>query len=168
MNTKQQFDSTDLRKALGTFGTGVTVVTTLSRDKENIGVTANSFSSVSLDPAIVLWSLKKHSPSLQAFDDSGRFAVNVLTLEQMALSKRFASPIPNKFNTLEITQGLEGLPILRDCAAVFECKTIERLNFGDHILFLGEVQAYQHSHHQTLMFCRGKYVQGLELDTLSN
>jgi flavin reductase (DIM6/NTAB) family NADH-FMN oxidoreductase RutF len=88
MNTKQAFDRLDLRKALGSFGTGVTIVTTKSPDGRLIGVTANSFSSVSLDPAIVLWSLQKTSPSLAAYDDCGRFVINVLTLSQIEHSRR--------------------------------------------------------------------------------
>ena len=168
MNTNTQFSNSDLRKALGTFGTGVTVVTTISEEREKIGVTANSFSSVSLEPAIVLWSLKKQSPSLKAFDVCGRFVVNVLSLEQRDWSQRFASSIPNKFESVSTIEGLEGLPVLSNCAAVFQCKTVERLEVGDHVLSLGQVQAYHHTEHPTLMFCRGKYVQSRELDALSN
>lgn len=168
MNTKNQFETTDLRKALGSFGTGVTVVTTLSNQGEKIGVTANSFSSVSLEPAIVLWSLKKQSPSLQAFDDCGRFTINILSLNQIELSQRFASSIPNKFEAVDIEMGLEGLPVLRNCAAVFQCRTLERIEVGDHVLFLGEVQAYHYTQLPTLLFCGGKYIQGQELQMASH
>ena len=98
----------------------------------------------------------------------GRFVVNVLSLEQRDWSQRFASSIPNKFESVSTIEGLEGLPVLSNCAAVFQCKTVERLEVGDHVLFLGQVQAYHHTEHPTLMFCRGKYVQSRELDALSN
>ncbi len=91
----EPFDPLQLRRALGSFGTGVTVVEHAARPGGRlVGVTANSFSSVSLDPPIVLWSLNRRSPSLAAFDDCGRFVINVLALDQLALSRRFASPRP--------------------------------------------------------------------------
>ncbi len=163
MNTKNQFLTTDLRKALGNFATGVTVVTTVSKEGQLVGVTANSFSSVSLEPPIVLWSLKKTSPSLDAFDHCGRFVINVLALTQTDLSKRFASPIPDKFSTVAYSEGIAGLPLIDNCVASFQCKTHQRIEAGDHILYLGEVQAFDHQDHPTLMFCKGKYMQGSEL-----
>jgi len=164
MNTKTQFITTDLRKALGTFATGVTIVTTLSRDGQKVGVTANSFSSVSLEPPLVLWSLKKNSPSIDAFDHSARFAINVLALTQTDLSKRFASPIPDKFNTVAHSEGLAAIPLIDNCAASFQCKTYQRIDAGDHILYLGEVEAYAYQDLPTLMFCKGKYMKGDELE----
>ena len=159
MNTKQTFDRLDLRKALGSFGTGVTIVTTKSPDGRLIGVTANSFSSVSLDPAIVLWSLQKTSPSLAAYDDCGRFVINVLALSQIEHSRRFSSPVPDKFNGVNYELGLAGLPVLDGCAAIFECRTVQRLDVGDHILYLGQVEAYQHQDHNALLYVQGKYAQ---------
>lgn len=159
MNTKQTFDRSDLRKALGSFGTGVTIVTTKSTDERLVGVTANSFSSVSLDPAIVLWSLQKTSPSLTAYDESGRFVINVLALSQIEHSRRFASSIPDKFNGVDYRPGLGGLPVLGGCAATFECRTIQRLDVGDHILYLGQVEAYEHHDQTALLYVQGKYAQ---------
>ena len=165
MNTNKPIDRFDLRKALGNFGTGVTIVTTLASDGKPVGMTANSFSSVSLDPPIILWSLLKTSPSLQAFDDCGRFVINVLALDQVDLSKRFATPQPDKFSGVRYQAGLGGLPVLDNCASVFQCRTIQRMEVGDHILFLGEIEAYNHQDRATLLFCRGQYAQsaGLEL-----
>ncbi len=163
MNTKTPFITTDFRKALGSFATGVTIVTTLAEDGQRVGVTANSFSSVSLEPALVLWSLKKNSPSMDAFDHSARFAINVLTLTQTDLSKRFASPIPDKFNTVAYSDGIAGIPLIDNCAACFQCKTYQRIEAGDHILYLGEVEAYAYQDLATLMFCKGKYMKGDEL-----
>ena len=166
MNTKQSFDHLDLRKALSSFGTGVTVVTTKSPDNNLVGLTANSFSSVSLEPAIVLWSLQKKSPSLSAYDKCGRFVINVLSFAQIEHSRRFSSPMPDKFNGINYRLGLAGLPVLEGCAATFECQTLQRLDVGDHVLYLGEVEAYSHQEQTALLYVRGKYVQSasVELD----
>lgn len=166
MNTKSPETRLDLRKALGNFGTGVTIVSTLSASGEPVGMTANSFSSVSLDPPIVLWSLRKTSPSLQAFDHCGRFVINVLALDQLELSKRFATSMPNKFEGVAHQPGAAGLPVIDGCASVFQCKTVQRLEVGDHILFLGEIEDFHHhTDRDTLLFCRGQYAQGLRLET---
>ncbi len=159
MTTKQAFDLLDLRKALGCFGTGVTIVTAKSADNRMVGVTANSFSSVSLEPAIVLWSLQKNSPNLSAYDDCGRFVVNVLTLAQIDHSRRFASPASDKFYGVDYRIGLAGLPVLEACAATFECLTVQRLDVGDHILYLGEVEAYHHQEQSALLYLQGKYAR---------
>ncbi len=166
-DTPEPLDSYDLRRALGAFGTGVTVVTTLDAEGRPVGVTANSFNSVSLDPPIVLWSLRSASLSLPAFDTCGRFVIHVLTLEQLPLSRRFSSPIPEKFEGVPHAAGAHGLPVLSDCAAVFECSTQQRHEVGDHVLFLGRVVAYRHRPSPALLYCHGQYAQGvrLELDT---
>lgn len=159
MNTNSSiFDARDFRHALGSFGTGVTVVTTGSRATRLVGVTANSFSSVSLDPPIVSWSLVKTSPSLEVFDQFQRFVINVLTLEQIELSKRFSRPGVDKFSGLSFSDGVEGLPVFEESAAVLQCQTVDRLEVGDHILFLGKVERYTYEHRPTLLFCQGKYV----------
>jgi len=164
MTTDIHFDTADLRRALGRFGTGVTIVSTLDAQGAPVGVTANSFSSVSLDPPIVLWSLRRASPSLAAFDATGRFVINVLSLEQLELSRRFASPVADKFEGVDHAPGLAGLPVVGGCAAVFECRTEQRLEVGDHILFLGRVEAYGHQVGPTLLYCQGQYAQGVNLD----
>jgi flavin reductase (DIM6/NTAB) family NADH-FMN oxidoreductase RutF len=165
MTTQTPMDTTDLRRALGRFGTGVTIVSTLDAQGVPTGVTANSFSSVSLDPPIVLWSLRRASPSLAAFDATGRFVINVLALEQVELSRRFASPVADKFAGVGHTRGLGGLPVVEGCAAVFECRTEQRLEVGDHVLFLGLVEAYGHQVGPTLLYCQGQYAQGVNLET---
>lgn len=164
MNTNQSFDRSDLRKALGCFGTGVTVVTTQTPEGRQVGLTVNSFSSVSLEPAIVLWSLQKSSPSLSAFEHSERFVINVLAHDQHTLSRRFASPIANKFEGVAHRQGLGGLPVLTGCAAVFECLKWQSHDVGDHVLYLGQVQAYEHHPHAPLLFVRGDYAHHVHLD----
>ncbi len=167
MNTKSTppFDKRDLRNALGTFGTGVTVVTAGNALTRPVGVTANSFSSVSLEPPIVLWSLVATSPSLDVFDAIGRFVINILSLQQMDLSKQFASNLPNKFEGVDYALGLAGLPVLNACAATIECKTIQRSVIGDHVLFLGQVEKYSYESKPTLFFCQGSYLQGAECVT---
>lgn len=162
MNTKLSppFDKRDLRNALGSFGTGVTVVTSGNNQSRLVGVTANSFSSVSLDPPIVLWSLGSASPSLDVFDTSGRFVINILSLQQIDLSKRFSSNVPDKFEGVDFSEGLEGLPVISNCVATIECKTIQRSVVGDHVLFLGQVEKYTYETKPTLLFCQGNYLQG--------
>lgn len=162
----EPFDPLQLRRALGSYGTGVTVVSTLAAGGRLVGVTANSFSSVSLDPPIVLWSLNRRSPSLAAFDDCGRFVINVLGLEQVALSRRFASPLQDKFDGVAHQRGLAGLPVLHDTAATFECRTEQRLEVGDHVLYLGRVEAFEHRHGVGLLYCQGRYAQGVGLEAL--
>jgi flavin reductase (DIM6/NTAB) family NADH-FMN oxidoreductase RutF len=164
MNTKSNtsWDKRDLRNALGSFGTGVTVVTSGNSQSRLVGVTANSFSSVSLEPPIVLWSLVSTSPSLEVFDETGRFVINVLALEQMNLSKQFSKTLEDKFAGVEYTEGLDGLPVIQNCVATFECKTIQRTVVGDHVLFLGQVENYVYENKTPLLFCQGNYMQVAE------
>ena len=160
MNTKNNtsWDKRDLRNALGSFGTGVTVVTSGNLQSRLVGVTANSFSSVSLEPPIVLWSLVSSSPSLEVFDATGRFVINVLALEQINLSKQFSKTLEDKFAGVEYTEGLGGLPVIQNCVATLECKTIQRTVVGDHILFLGQVENYVYENKTPLLFCQGNYM----------
>ena len=164
MNTKinTTWDKRDLRNALGSYGTGVTVVTSGNSKSRLVGVTANSFTSVSLDPPIVLWSLVSTSPSLEVFDQSGRFVINVLALHQIDLSKQFSKTLADKFAGVEYQEGLDGLPIIQNCVATFECKTIQRTVVGDHVLFLGQVENYVYESKPPLLFCQGNYVQVAE------
>jgi flavin reductase (DIM6/NTAB) family NADH-FMN oxidoreductase RutF len=156
-------DPRDLRHAFSSFGTGVTVVTARHTRGRLAGVTANSFSSVSLDPPVVLWSLGCTSPSLEVFDDAGRFVINVLSVAQVALAKRFASRVPDKFAGVGFRMGTGGLPVLDDCAATIECRTITRTPVGDHVLFLGEVERYAYHRVAPLLFCQGHFVRGATL-----
>lgn len=160
-------DTLDLRRAFSRFGTGVTVVTTRTPDGRRLGVTANSFNTVSLAPPIVLWSLAEHSPSLAGFRSAGRFVVNVLALGQLALAQRFARPAPgqarDKFDGVDSREGLHGQPVLADCAASIECRIVGDQHVGDHVLFLGEVERYAHAAAAPLLFCNGQFQQGVRL-----
>jgi 4-hydroxyphenylacetate 3-hydroxylase, reductase component len=161
-------DPLSLRRALGSFGTGVTVVSTVAAGGRLVGVTANSFSSVSLDPPIVLWSLNRHSASLAAFDHCGHFVVNVLAVDQAALSQRFSKPAASqwadKFDGLAYRRNEQGLPVLAGCAASFECSILNRTEVGDHVLFLGAVQAFEHHRRVGLLYCQGRYAQGIHIE----
>jgi flavin reductase (DIM6/NTAB) family NADH-FMN oxidoreductase RutF len=166
--SKNEIDPLDLRRAFGRFGTGVTVITTRAADGTPVGVTANSFNTVSLDPPIVLWSLAGTSPSLGVFRSTGHFAVNVLTLDQIELSRRFSRSAVDKFAGVAFTDGLQGAPILAGCAASIECTVVNEHVVGDHVLFLGQVKRYAHENAAPLLFFNGKYIQGVELDGSSS
>ncbi|WP_062310748.1 flavin reductase family protein [Polynucleobacter sinensis] len=158
-----KFDSRELRNVLGCFGTGVTVVTTVANSGERIGLTANSFSSVSLDPPIVLWSLGKQSRNLSVFQESGRFVINVLGVDQLHLSNQFAKPSDDRFAGVEHSAGLGGLPVIHGCAANIECETLSAQEVGDHILFLGKIVRYSYLKKDTLLFCNGAYAKAIEV-----
>jgi flavin reductase (DIM6/NTAB) family NADH-FMN oxidoreductase RutF len=160
---KSDIDPLDLRRAFGRFGTGVTVITTRAQDGTPVGITANSFNTVSLVPPIVLWSLAAISPSLALFRASGHFAVNVLTLDQIELSRQFSRSSPDKFAGVAYTDGLHGAPIISSCAATIECTLVSEQVVGDHVLFLGQVQRYAHENAAPLLFFNGKYMQGTDL-----
>ena len=148
-----RFDVRDLRRALGQYATGVTVVTTTDSAGERFGMTANSFTSVSLDPPLVLWAAASDSPSVAAFEASERFAVNVLASDQHHLSRQFS------------TSGVRLLPgdppLLEDTVARFVCRRLPgdrgRIEAGDHVLFLGEIESYDADGGEPLVFHSGFY-----------
>lgn len=145
------------RNALGSFATGVTIVTARSAQGTDVGVTANSFNSVSLDPPMILWSIGKNSSSLAAFMEAERFAVHVLSAEQEHLSGRFAKSGTDKFAGLEIDRGHGEVPLLRHCAARFQCRVAFRHEAGDHYILVGEVDEFDHDDHAPLAFHSGRY-----------
>ena len=146
-----------LRNALGAFATGVTIVTTTGADGRHTGLTANSFSSVSLSPPMVLWSLAKTSSNIDAFRAAKHFAVHILAADQDALSGRFASKGIDKFVGLQFERGPDGVPLLHDCTARFECRTTFQYEGGDHVIFVGEVINFTHSARAPLVFHGGRY-----------
>ncbi|RVW02588.1 flavin reductase [Rhodococcus spongiicola] len=152
-----QFDIRDLRRALGQYATGVTVVTSRAADGRKIGVTANSFTSVSLDPPLVLWCPAKKAPSLPDLIDATHFAVNVLAADQHDLSRQFATPAPDKFAGIATSEGCGGVPLLEDAVARFQCRTVQRVDAGDHVIFLGEVEEYDAAGGEPLVFHSGAY-----------
>jgi flavin reductase (DIM6/NTAB) family NADH-FMN oxidoreductase RutF len=140
-----RFTSTEFRAALGAFATGVTIVTTCTSDGRPVGLTANSFNSVSLTPPLVLWSLSRLSGSMQAFQQNSHYAVHVLGHTQQALAQRFATRDIDRFEGLEWTPGAGGAPLLAGCAATFTCFNRSRYAEGDHVIFIGEVEHCSHS-----------------------
>lgn len=151
------FDPRRLRTALGRFPTGVTVITTCTAEGRREGLTANSFAALSLDPALVLWSLGKRAPSLAGFRAAGRFAVNVLGAGQADLSHHFATPREDKFAGVAIETGVGGCPLIQGALARFECATREAIEAGDHVLFIGEVLRFAYDEGPALAFSAGGY-----------
>lgn len=152
-----------LRNALGRFPTGVTVITTRAPDGKREGLTANSFSALSLSPPLVLWSIVRKSASLPGFLASGHFAINVLASSQSDLSHRFATPSADKFAGLDIAEGTGGSPLLPEALAVFECSTERSLEAGDHVLFIGRVHRIRYGDGDPLIFNAGRYCTALPM-----
>lgn len=157
MTTNNAMDSRQFRTALGAFTTGVTIVTTRDSAGHDIGLTANSFNSVSLDPPLVLWSLAKSSLSMAAFIEAKYFAVHILAADQQALSDRFAKRGVDKFEGLSLERGPGEIPLLDGCMARFQCRAAYQYAGGDHEIFVGEVVAFDHSDKEPLVFQAGGY-----------
>lgn len=155
--------ATDLRRALSCFVTGVTIVTTCDRLGAPVGLTVNSFSSVSLKPPLVLWSLRSESRSLPVFEAAGHFAVNVLSRAQKEQSALFASgAVADKFDKTAYFAGIAGMPLLHGCLATLECETETTHRSGDHVIFIGRVlRCALNGEHDPLIFFRGRYLEQL-------
>lgn len=137
-------ESTPLRAALGRFATGVTIVTACLPDGQPVGLTVSSFSSVSLAPPLVLWSLAHTSGSMGAFLQTSHYAIHVLNKEQRALAERFASKGVDRWQDLPWATGAGGVPLLPGAVAMFECRSRSRYDEGDHVIFVGEVERCAH------------------------
>ncbi|MBT8079649.1 MAG: flavin reductase family protein [Gammaproteobacteria bacterium] len=145
------------RQCLGKFTTGVTIVTCTAADGERCGITANSFSSVSLEPPLILWNIAKVSRSLQAYLDASQFAVNILAAGQQALSNRFAKSEANLFDGVEHEMSEYGVPLIPDTLACLECRTGQIHDCGDHYIIIGEVERFRASEAEPLVFSNGAY-----------
>ncbi|MDP6173192.1 MAG: flavin reductase [Rhodospirillales bacterium] len=158
MNTQDPaFEARRLRDCLGQFATGVTVVTVKAADGSLVGLTANSFSSVSLDPPLVLWSLQKEAASLPVFKDASYYAINVLGADQMDISNHFARPAEDKFEGVDYSLGASGAPLIDGCVAWFECRNEITHEGGDHLIFVGHVERFDHAERPALLFVAGRY-----------
>jgi len=155
--TDKSFNQTGFRDTLSQFATGVTIITTLDDDGSPIGITANSFNSVSMDPPLVLWSLAKNAFSLTSFQNAEYYNIHILSVDQEDMSNRFARPGTDKFDTIDFYQGRGDTPVLMDCAALLECRTRHQYDGGDHIIFVGEVLSHMHSAKKPLVFHQGQY-----------
>lgn len=150
-------DQRAFRNALGRFATGVTIITTRGPDGKPEGLTANSFSSLSLDPPLVLWSLAKAANSRAAFESCEHFAINVLASHQRSLSHRFATPAEDKFAGVDWSEGIGGAPVIADCIARFECRNLARHEGGDHVIFVGRVEQFENTEGTPLLYFGGRY-----------
>ena len=155
--TARDNDNRALRDTLGQFATGVTVVATLDAEGQPVGMTVNSFNSVSLEPPLVLWSIDKQSLGYGAFTEQEHFAVHVLKADQQHISNLFAGRGADKFGQVHWHSGPEGLPRLDDCAARFHCRRVRCLDGGDHAILLGEVLEFAAYGGEPLVFHRGRY-----------
>lgn len=136
----QKLENQELfKKVLGNYPTGVTIVTTTTKSGEPVGLTVNSFASVSLDPLMVLWSIDHGVSTLKEFTEGGKFAIHVLAEDQAELCKTFASKNVDRFSTCNWTMSSNGLPIIEGAFGVLECKTFKAIEAGDHTVLIGEV-----------------------------
>lgn len=155
----EQHDAKALRNALGHFPTGVTVVTTCNKAGKAVGVTINSFGSLSLDPPLILWSLATKAYSYPAFAKAKNFAVHVLAADQQNLAEHFARTAKDKFDGIGFSMGMGNVPLLSGCAAIFQCATQRRVAGGDHVILIGHVEKFiVTADRLPLVFHRGRYV----------
>ncbi len=152
-----EIDLGEFRRALSCFATGVAVATTLDDSGERIGMTISSFSSVSMEPPLVLWSIAYDAQGYDAFIDAEYFAVNVLAKGQDELSERFATRGVDKFEGLDCREGLHGSPILPEYAACFECRTEHRYEGGDHKIIVGRVLWFDERESEPLIRYRSRF-----------
>jgi flavin reductase (DIM6/NTAB) family NADH-FMN oxidoreductase RutF len=150
-------DPRDFRNALGTYATGVTIITAVGANGKPYGLTCNSFASVSLNPPLVLWSLGMFSQALNTFQNASHFTVNVLGASQQALAAKFAKSGEDKFAGVEWTPGLGNAPVIAGSVANFQCRAANRYYGGDHVIFLGAVEAYAYDRKEPLLFAHGDY-----------
>jgi len=153
------FDPRQFRDALGSFATGITVVTALGPQGQPLGLTVNSFNAVSLEPPLVLWSLARKSHSCEAFRQASHYAVNILALDQEEISQHFAmTPPEERFKGVAWHAGRSGVPILEGCCAWFEVRNDVQHVGGDHLIFVGQVQEFaRDAERLPLIFHAGRY-----------
>lgn len=155
----------EFRTALGCYPTGVAVVTALSPEGRAVGLTINSFASVSMAPPLVLWSLAQKSPNLAAFEQCSHFVVNVLADDQEEICRQFANPaVIDKFSGVACSEGACGIPLISGALAQFECRKESRFLGGDHVVFFGLVEKYRWRKAQPLLFHAGALIQLPQLE----
>lgn len=150
-------DPRALRQTLGQFATGVTVVTCRGEAGEPVGMTANSFASVSLDPPLVLWSVDRSARSFTAFAAAERFAFSILAQDQADHSNRFSKPGTEKFASVAVEEGAGGVPLIADAAAHLECVRHATFDGGDHLVIVGRVERFVRHERRGLVFAQGRY-----------
>lgn len=151
-------DRQEFRKALGAFVTGVTIVTTTQADGTKRGFTANSFTSVSLDPALILVCIGKSASSYPVFSETPHFCVSILGEHQKPASSVFATKAADKFEQVAWHEARTGSPVIDGAAAWFDCETHQVIDAGDHVILIGKVVDFAHSEASPLGYCRGAYL----------
>jgi flavin reductase (DIM6/NTAB) family NADH-FMN oxidoreductase RutF len=152
------FDGRELRNALGRFATGVTIVSAIAEDERAMGMTANSFSSVSLDPPLVLWSLQNTSDVFSVFSRPRYFNINVLSSEQQALSNQYARKEQHELEPADFRLGKYGAPVIRHALVTFECELETTHEGGDHMIIVGRVrEMHERPSGEPLLFYCGRY-----------
>ncbi|HXR57027.1 MAG TPA: flavin reductase family protein [Casimicrobiaceae bacterium] len=158
------FSERQLRDALAQFATGVAIVCARAPDQRYVGFTANSFSSASLAPPLVLWTLAQRSSSLAAFEASPRYAVNVLGAGQVEIARRFSRPHADRFANVSFRLGSSDAPLIDGCVAWFECRHHAKYRAGDHVLFIGEVMTVERAPGTGLVFQHGRFAATTPID----
>lgn len=151
------FDTRQFRNALGGFVTGVAVVTTKLENQDPIGLTVNSFASLSLDPPLVLWSIDRRSDMLSIFSACKNFTVNVLTAAQQDIASHCSKPGDHSISQFDHEICGNGIPVLANAKAVFECEVHERVEGGDHVIMIGRVHSFSNSDAAPLLYYEGQY-----------
>lgn len=151
-------DRRAFRSALGRYPTGVAVVTALGADGRRIGITINSFASVSLDPPLVLWSIEEQAATREAFVAADYFAISILAHEQEDVARQFAMPLGDRFKGLHVYEGLGGIPLFDEALSVFECRRFAVYPGGDHQIILGQVERVSTRPGAPLVFHEGLFL----------
>lgn len=157
--------STDLRTTLGCFPTGVTVVTTIGSTGNPLGLTVNSFNSLSLEPPLILWSLKRNSMHLREYLEAQGFVINILSSTQRNICQRFSKDVKDRFENIDWYESISGLPILSSASAILECENEECHEGGDHMIFVGRVLQHFYSSLDPMVIVRGQYASCLGVPT---
>ncbi|MEM1277786.1 MAG: flavin reductase family protein [Pseudomonadota bacterium] len=154
---QESLDPKELRQALGRFATGVTIVTAIDEKGAPVGFTANSFTSVSLDPPLLLVCLAHKAFSYRTFRQAESFVVNVLAADQEATAMRFATRGADKFGDIAWEAGVMGAPMLPDCLAQFDCAMHQRVMAGDHDILMGRVIGFTYNEGSALVYHSGSF-----------
>lgn len=154
-----QLEQRSLRQLLGQYATGITVVTALDSNHKKIGMTANSFTSVSLDPPLILWNIAKSATHFEDFKQAEYFAINILSEDQYQESKHFSKSSDDKFEGLDDVDEYMGIPILNKSLTTFVCRQYELHEAGDHYIIVGQIEACRNQLGNPLVFHNGQYKQ---------
>lgn len=154
-NNTAQIDR--FKQAMGNYPTGVTVVTAFDENNKPIGLTVNSFASVSLDPLLILWSIDNRVSTYESFLKTDKFTVNILASDQSDLCTLFASRVDDRFSQCDWKESELNLPILSDALAVLQCRTYQKVQAGDHTIMIGEVIDIHNEKKEPLLYHRRKF-----------